>query len=163
MAPRAHFPNWRWHLKWGATSCGYRNTRNRGQNDIQTKCLRVHLAASRHLARTHGRRPAASGPKQLTWSCVFHSYSLPPYSQNGTVPSFCAKYGGLNEYLYSKRRCTPTAPGLRLPVASELGFHARKHKMARNVGRIFAIICWQLVVGGRRWCKLMISITSRHR
>lgn len=32
-----------------------------------------------------------------------HFYLLPPYSQNGTVPSFCAKYGGLNEYLYSKR------------------------------------------------------------
>lgn len=32
-------------------------------------------------------------------------YSLPPYSQNGTVPSFCARYGGLNEYLYSNFRC----------------------------------------------------------
>lgn len=30
-------------------------------------------------------------------------YLLPPYSQNGTEPSFCAKYGGLKEYLYSKR------------------------------------------------------------
>lgn len=28
-------------------------------------------------------------------------YLLPPYSQNGTDPSFCARYGGLNEYLYS--------------------------------------------------------------
>lgn len=28
-------------------------------------------------------------------------YLLPPYVQNGTVESFCAKYGGLNEYLYS--------------------------------------------------------------
>ena len=26
---------------------------------------------------------------------------LPPYSQKGTEPSFCARYGGLNEYLYS--------------------------------------------------------------
>lgn len=32
-------------------------------------------------------------------------YLLPPYSQNGTLPSFCAKYGGLNEYLYSNRLC----------------------------------------------------------
>lgn len=33
-------------------------------------------------------------------------YLLPPYSKNGIVLSFCAKYGGLNEYLYSKRRWT---------------------------------------------------------
>lgn len=26
---------------------------------------------------------------------------LPPYSQNGTEPSFCARYGGLKLYLYS--------------------------------------------------------------
>lgn len=38
------------------------------------------------------------------WTMGF--YLLPPYSQNGTVPSFCAKYGGLNEYLYSNRWCT---------------------------------------------------------
>lgn len=44
-----------------------------------------------------------------TRSCVntLHllGYLLPPYSQNGTVPSFCARYGGLKEYLYSKRLC----------------------------------------------------------
>lgn len=34
---------------------------------------------------------------------------LPPYSQNGTDPSFCAKYGGLNEYLYSNFLCTVLA------------------------------------------------------
>lgn len=28
---------------------------------------------------------------------------LPPYSQNGTEPSFCARYGGLKLYLYSNR------------------------------------------------------------
>lgn len=28
---------------------------------------------------------------------------LPPYSQNGTDPSFCARYGGLKLYLYSNR------------------------------------------------------------
>jgi hypothetical protein len=27
---------------------------------------------------------------------------LPEYSQNGTLPSFCAKYGGLKLYLYWK-------------------------------------------------------------
>lgn len=31
---------------------------------------------------------------------------LPPYSQNGTEPSFCAKYGGLKLYLYSNFLCT---------------------------------------------------------
>lgn len=36
----------------------------------------------------------------------FVFYSLPPYSQKGTLPSLCARYGGLNEYLYSNLRWT---------------------------------------------------------
>lgn len=44
-------------------------------------------------------------------NCEF--YLLPPYSQNGTVPSFCAKYGGLNEYLYSNRLCVTEFSPLR--------------------------------------------------
>lgn len=50
-------------------------------------------------------------------------YLLPPYSQNGTLPSFWAKYGGLNEYLYSN---------LRYPVLAR-ALHIRKLKTRRNL------------------------------
>lgn len=47
---------------------------------------------------------------------VIRFYLLPPYSQKGTELSFCAKYGGLNEYLYSNFRRTNEGllPELRL-------------------------------------------------
>ena len=43
-------------------------------------------------------------------------YLLPLYSKKGTVPSFCAKYGGLKLYLYSKRRL------IWLPAVAAFGF-----------------------------------------
>lgn len=42
--------------------------------------------------------------EHLTSRCgvdVLYVNLLPPYSQNGTDPSFCARYGGLKLYLYS--------------------------------------------------------------
>lgn len=44
---------------------------------------------------------------EMLMAFLHEFYLLPPYSQNGTVPSFCAKYGGLKEYLYSNRLCIP--------------------------------------------------------
>lgn len=72
------------------------------------------MLATCHLAHTHW---TPRRPKQLTWSSAPLVYLLPPYSQNGTVPSFWARYGGLNEYLYSNRLCTPMALGFTLASA----------------------------------------------
>lgn len=72
------------------------------------------MLATCHLTRTHW---TPRRPKQLTWSSAPLVYLLPPYSQNGTVPSFWARYGGLNEYLYSNRLCTPMALGFTLASA----------------------------------------------
>lgn len=76
--------------------------------------FRLMLAAICRLARTHGTHRKWPEDGQNNWRGAAPVYLLPPYSQNGTVPSFCAKYGGLNEYLYSNRLCTPIALGFTL-------------------------------------------------
>lgn len=69
----------------GCPSSGRPNRRRRGN-------IRKAVAVARQVFRLY---VPPRGPV----------YSLPPYSQNGTLPSFCARYGGLNEYLYSNFRC----------------------------------------------------------
>lgn len=50
--------------------------------------------------------PTTYSDEQFSWTKTFEKfYLLPPTSKNGTVESFCAKYGGLNEYLYSNLLC----------------------------------------------------------
>jgi len=52
--------------------------------------------------RSSRHRASSDKPGQVMIAVL---YSLPPYSQKGTLPSFCARYGGLNEYLYSNFLC----------------------------------------------------------
>jgi len=59
----------------------------------------------RRTSTTYGTSARQVSTSWLGYARRVAIYSLPPYSQNGTVPSFCARYGGLNEYLYSNFRC----------------------------------------------------------
>lgn len=87
--------------------------------------------AGRLLSRSHARQAAQVVKTTDVELRPPFVYLLPPYSQNGTVPSFWAKYGGLKEYLYSNRLCTPTEVGFRLPAT--LFCVIIMQKIARNL------------------------------
>lgn len=76
-----------------------------------------------------------AGSQHQRMLCV---HLLPPYSQNGTVPSFCARYGGLNEYLYSKRRCTCW---LFAPVGPATSSRTRSAAIAAAAVTVVMVCC----------------------
>lgn len=90
--------------------------------------------ASRYRSVDNIRNHVAAALRQ-TWLREGYGtglcYLLPPYSQNGTLPSFCARYGGLNEYLYSNFRCGVS------PWPGEAAQHIRKTKSHLTSAAIF--------------------------